>query len=466
MKPTTELDERFSEPGATATDWDTVRDALVSAELFWIATVRRDGRPHVTPLVAVWFDEALYFCTGPAEQKAVNLRDNQHVVLSTGCNGWEAGLDVIVEGTARRVTDESTLVRLSEAWRSKWDGRWHFEVDRGQLPPRRRRGPRVRVRGDAAKGAQLRQGEVRRVASPLRRLSERPVQTCSVCRVIGMNLYKPMLSIGELARRSGIAVSTLRAWEQRHGFPVPHRLASGHRRYSERDVEALREVLRERRAGSTLESALARSKSKAAAPRSSISATVRHALPDVPARVLSRSAMLAISRAIEDEAVTSADRAIFVGAFQSARSFRAVQRRWRDLSRTADIAIALASFPRVRHAGVIWEVPVSSTEPISREWAVICESPRFSACLVGVERLGRDGSTSPAGFEAVWTVEPDVVREALRTATKIASEVVPELRKPIEARLRQPPVVTQEVIRSMTSLTNRIFGYVDSRIAS
>lgn len=128
MKPTTELDERFSEPGATATDWDTVRDALVSAELFWIATVRRDGRPHVTPLVAVWFDEALYFCTGPAEQKAVNLRDNQHVVLSTGCNGWEAGLDVIVEGTARRVTDESTLVRLSEAWRSKWDGRWHFEV--------------------------------------------------------------------------------------------------------------------------------------------------------------------------------------------------------------------------------------------------------------------------------------------------------------------------------------------------
>jgi general stress protein 26 len=129
MEPTTELDERFSEPGATATDWDEVRDALSTAELFWIATVRRDGRPHVTPLVAVWLDEALYFCTGPAEQKDVNLRDNQHVILSTGCNHWESGLDVIVEGTARRVSDESTLGRLTEAWRSKWDGRWHFEVD-------------------------------------------------------------------------------------------------------------------------------------------------------------------------------------------------------------------------------------------------------------------------------------------------------------------------------------------------
>ena len=277
-----------------------------------------------------------------------------------------------------------------------------------------------------------------------------------------MNLYKSTLSIGELARRSGIAVSTLRAWEQRHGFPVPQRLDSGHRRYSERDVEALREVVRERRGGSTLERALAQSKSKAAAPRSSISATVRHALPDVPPRVLSRAAMLAISHAIEDEAVSSTGGAIFVGAFQNARSFRAAQRRWRDLSRTADIAIAFASFPRRRHTGVFWEVPVSATAPISREWAVICESSRFSACLVGVEQLVTDRPTSPAGFEALWTVEPDVVREALRTATAIAGDAVSELCKPLEAHLRRPPVVNQEVIRSMTSLTNRILGYVDS----
>jgi hypothetical protein len=76
--------------------------------------------------------------------------------------------------------------------------------------------------------------------------------------------------------------------------------------------------------------------------------------------------------------------------------------------------------------------------------------------------LDTAGSPVAAGFEALWTVEPDVVREALRTATSIATDSIPELRKPLEARLRRPPVVNQEVIRSMTSLTNRIFGYVDS----
>jgi general stress protein 26 len=66
--------------------------------LFWITTVRVDGRSHVTPLVAVWLDEAIYFATGADEQKAVNLRNNQNVILTTGCNDWEQGLDVVVEG--------------------------------------------------------------------------------------------------------------------------------------------------------------------------------------------------------------------------------------------------------------------------------------------------------------------------------------------------------------------------------
>ncbi len=125
--PTTELDTIFSDPGATATSWDDTRKALELAELFWIATVRADGRPHMTPLVAVWLDDALHFCTGEAEQKAVNLRSNQKVILMTGCNQWDGGLDVVVEGQAIRVTDRSTLQRLAEVWGRKWDGRWQYE---------------------------------------------------------------------------------------------------------------------------------------------------------------------------------------------------------------------------------------------------------------------------------------------------------------------------------------------------
>jgi nitroimidazol reductase NimA-like FMN-containing flavoprotein (pyridoxamine 5'-phosphate oxidase superfamily) len=126
-----ELDQRFSDADAVPVPWEEVRRLLETAELAWISTVRADGRPHVTPLVAVWLDGALHFTTGPGEQKAHNLADNPHVVLTTGCNGWDDGLDVVVEGDAARVTDESTLRRLASAWAKKWDGRWTFGVTGG-----------------------------------------------------------------------------------------------------------------------------------------------------------------------------------------------------------------------------------------------------------------------------------------------------------------------------------------------
>ncbi len=129
--PKTSLDSRFSDPAATATSWDDTVEAIESAELFWITTVRADGRPHVTPLVAVWLDGAIHFCTGDTEQKAVNLRTNPHVILTTGCNSWDHGLDVVVEGDAVQVTDDETLKRLADAWRTKWDGRWQFEWREG-----------------------------------------------------------------------------------------------------------------------------------------------------------------------------------------------------------------------------------------------------------------------------------------------------------------------------------------------
>jgi nitroimidazol reductase NimA-like FMN-containing flavoprotein (pyridoxamine 5'-phosphate oxidase superfamily) len=129
--PVTKLDERFSDPDAVAMGWDESRRALEGAELFWISTVRRDGRPHVTPLVAVWLDDALHFCTGPNEQKAVNLAQNPHVTLTTGCNHWDEGIDLVVEGDAVRVSDDEQLTRLADAWTRKWDGRWRYTVGDG-----------------------------------------------------------------------------------------------------------------------------------------------------------------------------------------------------------------------------------------------------------------------------------------------------------------------------------------------
>ena len=129
--PTPDLHTGFSAPGATPTPWDVVADVLESAELFWISTVRANGRPHVTPLPAVWRDGALYFCTGPDEQKAVNLRTNDQCALTTGDNRWNAGLDIVVEGRADRVTDDATLRALAALWETKYNGDWRYDVRDG-----------------------------------------------------------------------------------------------------------------------------------------------------------------------------------------------------------------------------------------------------------------------------------------------------------------------------------------------
>src|SRR2546421_917530 len=131
--PAAELDARFSDPNASATPWERVEHTIDGAELFWISTVRADGRPHVTPLPAVWEERALYFCTGPGEQKGVNLARNAACVLTTGNNAWKSGLDVVVEGSAVRVTDETRLKQLADRWRSKYHRDWDFEVRGGMF---------------------------------------------------------------------------------------------------------------------------------------------------------------------------------------------------------------------------------------------------------------------------------------------------------------------------------------------
>jgi len=86
IEPTAELHEGFSQPDATATPWAEVVDVLSRLEMFWLSTVRRDGRLHVTPLPAVWLDGALRFCAGAGEQKAKNLEADPRCVLTTGTN--------------------------------------------------------------------------------------------------------------------------------------------------------------------------------------------------------------------------------------------------------------------------------------------------------------------------------------------------------------------------------------------
>ena len=126
--PSPEFDSRFSDPAAGPTPWSDVAHALEHAELYWLTTVRADGRPHVTPLVGVAEGATVCFCTGLREQKARNLEHSKHVALTTGTNTWAQGLDVVVEGIAVRVTDRDALQQLADAFEAKYGSAWHFEV--------------------------------------------------------------------------------------------------------------------------------------------------------------------------------------------------------------------------------------------------------------------------------------------------------------------------------------------------
>jgi pyridoxine/pyridoxamine 5'-phosphate oxidase len=143
--PRPELDSRFSDPAAGPTPWSDVAHALEHAELYWLTTVRADGRPHVTPLVGVAEGATVCFCTGLHEQKARNLEHSKHVALTTGTNTWAQGLDVVVEGIAVRVTDHDALQRLADAFEAKYGSAWHFEVGNGGFGTGEDAGPVFRI---------------------------------------------------------------------------------------------------------------------------------------------------------------------------------------------------------------------------------------------------------------------------------------------------------------------------------
>ena len=125
--PVTEL-SAFSSPNATPTEWTQARDELAGAEVYWLSTVRPDSRPHVTPLLGIWLEGALYFCTGSNERKAKNLSSNCNCVLTTGQSTLD-GLDLVIEGTAEAVSDHAELGRVANTYETKYGP--HFVAPNG-----------------------------------------------------------------------------------------------------------------------------------------------------------------------------------------------------------------------------------------------------------------------------------------------------------------------------------------------
>lgn len=273
------------------------------------------------------------------------------------------------------------------------------------------------------------------------------------------------LSIGELARQTGVPAATLRSWEDRYGFPRPQRLAAGHRRYAKSDTAVIGEVLRLRESGMSLQAAIGQACARAAETGLSVFAALRRAHPGMLPQELSKATLLAITRAMEDECCARAEHAALFAGFQQERFYRQSGERWRELARTARLAVIFADFGESSGPDASPRcVRIPADAPLRREWFMVCAAQDYPAFVSGWEFPGQSGvPDARRRFEVLWSVDPPVVRDAALTCAQIAAALSPSLSHlPGELPDVTPPPASADLQRAI-GVFNRMTSYLDKR---
>jgi len=135
------------------------------------------------------------------------------------------------------------------------------------------------------------------------------------------------------------------------------------------------------------------------------------------------------------------------------------------MARTADAVVVFADFDRLEaRDGEIAEVPLVAGDALGNEWAVVIDAPGYSACLLAWERPRPAGAVRDRErtFEATWTLDPRMVRRAAQVGASLARRADEALGARVEALLADRPLAMEHPAPSVTSVTNRIVGYLDA----
>src|SRR3954452_7269907 len=268
------------------------------------------------------------------------------------------------------------------------------------------------------------------------------------------------LTIREVAARSGVPAGTLRMWEERYGFPKPQRLPSGHRRFTEDQVDAVRAVVAARDAGLSLPSAIERVAGAPQVRRESLYGLLRLRRPELAPELIPKKRMIALSHAIEDECLVRADAPVLIGSFQRERFFRSEEPRWRGFATTAAVAVAFADFETRTDTQPV-ELHVERDQQLNREWAIVCFAPGASAALAGWEPPGQDEvDDAERRFEAIWTVDPELVYEAVDAAASLAEGEAPDVADRIRDAIGPRPAPSGPDVRGVAALARRMVSYI------
>src|SRR3954470_4967696 len=271
------------------------------------------------------------------------------------------------------------------------------------------------------------------------------------------------LTIREVAARSGIPAGTLRMWEERYGFPKPQRLPSGHRRFTSDQIEQVRAVVAAREAGLSLPAAIERVAGAPQERRESLYGLLRLRRPELAPESIPKPRMLALSHAIEDECLSRAHAPVLIGSFQRERFFRSEEARWSGFAGTAAVAVAFADFD-TRTDTQPAQLHVNRDHQLNREWAIVCFAPGASAALAGWEPPGQDGvADAERQFEAIWTVDPELVYEAADAAATLVEAESPELAERVRRGLGGRPAPSGPDVRGVAALARRMVSYVSDQ---
>jgi hypothetical protein len=82
----------------------------------WLATINPDGSPHVNGVGAIWVDGTFWFETGDETRKAKNLAHDPRCTISLAVHEF----DLVLDGTASKVTDPPTVAAMAERWAADW----------------------------------------------------------------------------------------------------------------------------------------------------------------------------------------------------------------------------------------------------------------------------------------------------------------------------------------------------------
>jgi Pyridoxamine 5'-phosphate oxidase len=107
--------------------WSWAQEHLEASHIYWLATTRPDGRPHVMPVWGIWADQSFAFSTGSRSLKARNLAASPWCVVTSE----DTAEAVIVEGATTMVDNPLAIARLSEVYAAKY----------GAAPPDPAEGP-------------------------------------------------------------------------------------------------------------------------------------------------------------------------------------------------------------------------------------------------------------------------------------------------------------------------------------